>query len=454
MTRRILFCTIGATPQVVTETVWALRNQRNPPWEPDEIHLVTTTFALDRIRQELQSPSGHLAALLGGRIPPVSIHLPCRDGSVITFDPWRAEGDWGESADAITLPAEESALRDVNSATDAASMGSLIFRLIARFTQKDDTELHVSLAGGRKTMSAHALLAASHFGRWQDEVSHVLVSPPFEDTRTFWYPGQTDPVTVRVSRPGAKPPFVEEQRSAEEAEVTLIPTAVPLLRYEVKGADKIEHVDLTKIPEGRNLALRLQESKQVVIDTASNGIVAAGITTILGPKSFALYRLMAIAQRDGWPGVGPDGEGSGHKGWLSTERLAVGKAPDGTDIRSILLKYLQQSVRVIDGEYRLVDPATGRVHPDLAEGLKEWYRDAIMVSDLRDKLAKIQIWFGSCTRLTEDLEKGFGNPAAWILGPTVRTERQSRPILPGGRVNPNGWTCFGLTLPPEWIVIC
>ena len=64
MTRRILFCTIGATPQVVTETAWALR-QREPAWIPDEIHIVTTTHKLAEVRRSLQSPSDQLAALFG-----------------------------------------------------------------------------------------------------------------------------------------------------------------------------------------------------------------------------------------------------------------------------------------------------------------------------------------------------------------------------------------------------
>lgn len=58
MTRRILFSTIGQTPQVVTETIWALREKRNPPWRPHEVHVVTTSYAFRQICEALHSPSG------------------------------------------------------------------------------------------------------------------------------------------------------------------------------------------------------------------------------------------------------------------------------------------------------------------------------------------------------------------------------------------------------------
>ncbi len=40
--RRILLAVTGLTPQVVTETLYALACRPQTPWVPDEIHLVTT----------------------------------------------------------------------------------------------------------------------------------------------------------------------------------------------------------------------------------------------------------------------------------------------------------------------------------------------------------------------------------------------------------------------------
>lgn len=442
MTRRILLCTIGATPQVVTETVWALRKAG---WFPDEIHIVTTTFALKDIRRELQSPGGHLAALFGGRAPPVSIHIPVRNGQPVTIGPWDASGG------AIDVAGD--ALADVNTGGDATIMGALIFRLAARFTHDPGTELHVSLAGGRKTMSAHALLAMSLVGRLRDEVSHVLVSAPFEDNRTFWYPGQSEPVMVRVPRPGQEPPFAFEPRDSETADVTLVPTVVPLLRHEVKNAKELETLDLVEVVNLRNLALRLEESPEIVIDTRTNSIVAGGVARQLNPKSFAIYRLTAIARRDNWPGVGPDGEGGVHAGWLSIPRIALGLAPGGGEVQQLLLEYLRQAVTVAGGEARLIDPGTGEPPGDLHESIDEWQGNVVIETNFRMKLECAQTAVGSCNRLIAELRSQFGGPAVAIIRPIVVSRKQKLWILPDGQVNPTGWTRFGLGLPADGIKI-
>src|SRR5699024_8949002 len=52
----------------------------------------------------------------------------------------------------------------------------------------DDTSVHVSIAGGRKTMGFYAGYALSLYGRAQDSLSHVLVQAEFEKAVNFFYP--------------------------------------------------------------------------------------------------------------------------------------------------------------------------------------------------------------------------------------------------------------------------
>ncbi len=52
----------------------------------------------------------------------------------------------------------------------------------------DNCALHVSIAGGRKTMGFFLGYALSLFGRAQDRLSHVLVNEPFESLRNFYFP--------------------------------------------------------------------------------------------------------------------------------------------------------------------------------------------------------------------------------------------------------------------------
>ncbi|MFR6358904.1 MAG: CRISPR-associated ring nuclease [Sutterella wadsworthensis] len=53
--RCILLAVTGMTPQVITETIYALKTERNIV--PDEVHVVTTSSGADCIRETLLDPS-------------------------------------------------------------------------------------------------------------------------------------------------------------------------------------------------------------------------------------------------------------------------------------------------------------------------------------------------------------------------------------------------------------
>ena len=79
--RRTLVVSTGLSPQVVTETLWALAIDRHPSWTPDEIVLVTTVEGARRARNTLADDGGEAriaglardygrpdVAILGGRL--------------------------------------------------------------------------------------------------------------------------------------------------------------------------------------------------------------------------------------------------------------------------------------------------------------------------------------------------------------------------------------------------
>lgn len=61
-------------------------------------------------------------------------------------------------------------------------------RVIGNVCSDPNTIVHVSIAGGRKSMGFFAGYAMSLFARPRDSVSHVLVNDPFEANRDFFYP--------------------------------------------------------------------------------------------------------------------------------------------------------------------------------------------------------------------------------------------------------------------------
>ena len=54
--------------------------------------------------------------------------------------------------------------------------------------REENSALHVSIAGGRKSMGFYIGYALSLFGRVQDRLSHVLINEPFENNPAFFFP--------------------------------------------------------------------------------------------------------------------------------------------------------------------------------------------------------------------------------------------------------------------------
>lgn len=197
--RRILVSVTGMTPQVVTETLYAMVTAHEEI--PTEIHLITTSHGRNRaIRDLLDSQTGQF-------------HGFCRDfnlSGLIKFDASMIHvvcGPNGEEIPDIRTPMENSCAAD------------LIVTLMRNFLSEENARVWVSLAGGRKTMGFFIGYALSLFGRPQDRLTHVLVSEKFENNRDFFYPSQTPKIIFSASG---------EPLRADEAEVML--ADIPFVR--------------------------------------------------------------------------------------------------------------------------------------------------------------------------------------------------------------------------------
>jgi CRISPR-associated protein (TIGR02584 family) len=178
MTKRILLAVTGLSPQILTETLYALTVVQNPAWIPDEIHLITSREGGDHARVSLLDDSTG------------QFHAFCRDypvGEKISFPP-----------ENIHLIRDENgqSLSDIRSPEDNARAADAIHALVRQFTADPGTELHVSIAGGRKTMGFYLGYCLSMTARPQDKLSHVLVSDPFESLAGFYFPPKIPRVLV------------------------------------------------------------------------------------------------------------------------------------------------------------------------------------------------------------------------------------------------------------------
>ncbi len=88
----------------------------------------------------------------------------------------------------------------------------------------EENQVHASIAGGRKTMGLFLGMGMQFFGKEIDEMSHVLVSPPFESHPDFYYPPNPPKIiTVYDSRQGKY-----HKLCTSEAKITL--ANIPFIR--------------------------------------------------------------------------------------------------------------------------------------------------------------------------------------------------------------------------------
>lgn len=176
--RRVLLCVTGLSPQIVTETLYALavETEGKPAFVPTEIHLITTVTGEEQARLSLLAPDRDQF----GRL--------CRDYGLqgIRFDAGCIE---------LIHDQNDRPIEDIRSLEDNDAAADTITRRIAEYTRDGKCALHVSIAGGRKTMGFFAGYALSLYGRAQDRLSHVLVSPRFEGHPEFFFKPR-QPVTL------------------------------------------------------------------------------------------------------------------------------------------------------------------------------------------------------------------------------------------------------------------
>ncbi len=178
--KQILLCVAGMTPQIVTETLWALVNNNE---RVDEIRVITTLAGKRKL----------IAALLGenGKFDEF-----CREFGIerdsIKFDE--------TTITQLQKPDGEN-LEDIRTAEDNEIAGNEICRIVRELCKRGNTRIHASVAGGRKTMSVYLAAAMSLFGRADDCLSHVLVSEEFETCADFFYkPNKPKLIKLRDGR--------------------------------------------------------------------------------------------------------------------------------------------------------------------------------------------------------------------------------------------------------------
>ncbi len=294
MTKNILLAVTGMSPQIVTETIYAL--YKNKGVLIDEVQIITTSKGKEQawlsLGLEEKDQLSPLAQLCHDyNLPSISFTK-----SNIKVIP----NDQGEE------------VADARSVEDHNAMADFIINHVRELTEQENITIYASLAGGRKTMTFFMGYAMSLFGRKKDRLSHVLVSEEFENVKDFFYP---TPYNKRVTN------YANQGFNAKDARVTL--AEIPFVRMRDEMPERIikNSAKYTETIALMNMADQEPElTINVVRRTSKDGswekidrVIVNGISIKMANAELAFLVWMADRAKNNLPGLSTPFEGEANK---------------------------------------------------------------------------------------------------------------------------------------------
>lgn len=267
--KNILLAISGLSPQIITEALYALWHEGRAI---NAIHVITTRGGKERILSGLLAPEdGKFQALLADcGIDPATIDFGSRNLHVL-------RNPAGRELDDIVTPDDNEILIQT------------CLELAFRFTADPAAAVFFLVAGGRKTMTSCLTLAAQLYGRPQDRLLHVLVSPEFENCRDFWFPPR-QPVTIQL-RDEQGQPYWKETRYAAIHLIT-----IPFIS--VRGQLRHDLLDQPRQPSELMPALIRDTPQILTVNLAEGKLVFGRLELDMHPTRLALYAFFAERKKE------------------------------------------------------------------------------------------------------------------------------------------------------------
>ena len=268
--RNILVAVVGNTPAIITETLWALEQQRGI--RIDEIRIITTTVGRDSIVRHLLGANGHFAEY-------------CREHQVpsgrIAFSPQHIH---------VITDNAGTELQDIRNSDDNRAAADQVFGLIQEWTSRKDERLLCSVAGGRKTLGIYLTMSLMLCGRPDDSISHVLVSPDFETgVPDFYYPPPAERALPRWTGVDETGQATFQPIRSSEARLDLADIPFPRLREAFGGGLPLEQGLTRAIEHSRLLLSYLQIPPALTVQLRERTITIGAFNFPLSRQLLAVY---------------------------------------------------------------------------------------------------------------------------------------------------------------------
>lgn len=269
--RSILLASIGTSPGVLTNAVWALAHQAVPVI-PDEVVVLMTKDGKESLRRALFEEGVWDEMLSDMRREKLDT-----DGKLV----------FGEASIHMIPDRKGNEIDDLRTGDDNLRAADFMLGELRKYTEDNGTELHVSIAGGRKTMSALLFSCMSLLGREQDKVYHVLLPPALEGgvTPAFYYPKRGTTYTAR---------FTGKKHKAKDLQCELF--EVPFVRMRGWYQEKFKEIPpsyRTLISKVQTVAPPAVAYPEIEIDAWNGWVKVDGKLVSMSKACFAMLLLLA-----------------------------------------------------------------------------------------------------------------------------------------------------------------
>jgi len=267
--KNILLAVTGLSPQVITETLFAIYQTGR---DIHEIIIITTNQGREKIYSSLLA------------------------GQNSYFNQFLKEYDIPKDSilfnhDSIHVICDEygNTISDLVNEDENRYLLKLCLDITFKLTSRPETSIYFSVAGGRKTMSSCLTLAAQLYARPQDRLCHVLVSPEFESNKNFYYPPKIH-TSIKLKNKDGETFY----KNTKYAKVNLV--NIPFISIR----NHLTQNDLKEVKDPGTLMLSLvQDIKPLLrIDFILKKIIYKNIELDLMPAHLALYGFFIMQKKN------------------------------------------------------------------------------------------------------------------------------------------------------------
>lgn len=277
--RKILLSVTGMSPSVVTETLYALVSEKG--FIPTEIQVITTEQGKNKLLQALLGVEGGRKERKGALQEFIEDYGEQYGFSEIHFD---------ESCVHLIQDTNGQNLPDIRTPKENEQAANSIVQLVGELCQDEEMALHVSIAGGRKTMGFFMGYALSLYGRKQDSLSHVLVEAQYENLPSFYYP---KPYSHLINDREGK------EIDAKNGKVML--AEIPWVRLGLGVPEDLKQQAISYSDSVKNAQALLELPSLTFLSPIEDCLVNFGNKTIkLAPRGYALLLSLVLAKKQGW----------------------------------------------------------------------------------------------------------------------------------------------------------